>query len=167
MQVIQCPVCHNPGCVEGNVSIAKELHKPIKPQESALDCRSRWACQKAEGTPIFSSWTCNTKGGCGNEEKAYKMKFLVTVDTSWSALLELSEQLFFLRRCLGGFRWKSWNVPSTALPLAVGRPGAGTSARSPAHDGRDHTGLGLCRILCWMWLNSVMLSQGRGSWLYL
>lgn len=34
--------CLNPDYVEENVFIAKELHKPIKPQrESALDCMSR------------------------------------------------------------------------------------------------------------------------------
>lgn len=106
MQVIQCPVCHNPDYVEGNVSIAKKPHKPIKPQESALDCRSRWACQKAEGTPIFSSWTCNTKEGCGNEEKAYQNG----VSSDYGHLLKCPVgalwAVLFLQKMFGRFQIK-------------------------------------------------------------
>lgn len=68
---MQCIVYFNPDYVEENVLIVNELHKPIKPQlKTVLYCMRRLACQNTEGTPIFSSCTCKTKEGCGNQEKA-------------------------------------------------------------------------------------------------
>lgn len=108
--------------------------------------------------------------GVGIRRRLSKMKFLVTMDVFLSALLDIFEQPFSFKRCLGtisewGLIWRfqvkklKCAQHSSHLCSHLDRPGAGTSARSPAHDGWDQTGPGSCRILCWMWVSSDALAK--------
>jgi len=107
--MMQCTAYLNPDYVEENMFIVNEPQKPIKPQrKSALYCLRRLACHKAAGTPTSTSLTCKAKEGCGHQEKAQQHEknqdfhvFLVSMEIFLSGLLELSEQYFVFRKCLG------------------------------------------------------------------